>query len=367
MKKLFLFFLLLVPFCFAQNDEFSIHGNFLSIVSSSGFDEAKARAGNFMLGGEYSYYLSSGISLVGGADLLWQELNGRKKISNSTEMHSSIVEVLSGVLSLGFNFKLADDYMFFLKGGYASGYQNYSGTAKGFILSGDPFNGTLLLGGLKYNLTSNLTFNTSVIYNLSSNLFTVYPNQEPLKNLKFYSISFGLGYNFFAPASGPGLDRCIRENSQLREENLKLNKDLKTIDKSLINKEGDLLAANQRIQDLETKLEEKNEQVVDTIDIQKLNKDHYIQLKDPYDISEFVKKSSFTEEGNRMLAVYESIAKEHGYAFTCKVPEAKTLKNFGSFKQLTLQSDSSLSDRLIIDIDIPATEKKLNKKVIVKE
>src|ERR1039457_5312677 len=73
---LFLFLFAYSPISSAQNEGISLHGDFLSAVFSYGFDQQYPHPGNFQIGGQYNYPLSSIVELNGGIDLLWVELYG---------------------------------------------------------------------------------------------------------------------------------------------------------------------------------------------------------------------------------------------------------------------------------------------------
>jgi hypothetical protein len=346
------------PQFFSQNEGVSVHGDFLSGVFSYGFNKPDVHPGNFLLGGQYNLPIVSVFELNGGFDFLWVELYG--KINSVNRQAEVFIPFIFGGAALNF-----DQWRLFGKIGVSLDESiNILGSRQGWVSSILSNYMGYCQFGIKCPLDNALSVSTSVGYYFGDKIKI---DNTPLT---FATVNLGFSYNLFSPAVVPqGVDEYKDKYYVIQSENAKLNR--KVLD----------------LQDSIKSMQLKTPAVVNiepipvvvpvviparSISVDSINRVYNLHLREALNLKDFVNKKGLKEEGELILEEYNSIAAsfkgfESGIYLICTVSDIKTFKkNESEFSRIKFQSNPSVKNKLIMDIDVSLTEKNNNIKLKIK-
>jgi len=340
------------PLCHPQSEGVSLHGDFLSTVITYGFNKNVNHPGNFLLGGQYNYPLSHLVELNGGFDLLWVELYGR--INSENKQAEVFIPFIFGGTTLNFN-----RWRIFGKLGLSLDESvNDIGSGKGWKSSILDFYMGALQFGIAYSLNDALSLSASAGYYFGDRIkFESY-------HLIFSTINLGLSYNLFhSEVVAPDVEKGIDEFKDRYYTTLSENKELH---KQIVN-------LHDRISVLESKAVVTVDSIPipvvvsipeKSISIDSINNVYNLHLRESLSLKDFVNKKGLKEEGRLILAEYNNIATSFkglnaGIYLICTVADTKIFKKYGSdFPRIQFRSGSTANNKLVIDIDVKATEVK---------
>ncbi|MBZ0198876.1 MAG: outer membrane beta-barrel protein, partial [Ignavibacteriaceae bacterium] len=250
MKKLILI-LLLVPFVLVEGQQkqnyFSAHANIFSVVFPTRFEQSKQRAGNFLLGGQYNYYVSDMFLLSGGLNFTWLEMNGRNKSTLPTGglLGNTQFEVLAAYPFLGVSTAISETELFVKMGVSIFGKQNQLGSSKGWVLEGKAFTLVPLEIGANWKFTENWGLSASIMKNFGDKLKIdkkIYVN-SPESEIDFLTFNIGLSYAFLSKHNNlqVQIDGLKNKNMQYDHEIDALKKTIEQ-QKDTIKEKTELLA-----------------------------------------------------------------------------------------------------------------------------
>jgi hypothetical protein len=358
-------FILLFIFAFSppsspQNQGISLHGDFFSTVFTYGFNQNYDHPGNFLLGGQYNYPLSTIVELNGGFDFLWVELYGR--INNANKQAEVFIPFILGGAALNFN-----RWRIFGKIGLSLGESvNDIGSGKGWTSSILNFYMGSLQLGITYPIYDVLSISTSASYYFGDRI------KFESKHLIFSTINLGLSYNLFSSEVVPrvvekGLDKYKDKYLEAQSENKELYKQIVNL--------------HDRIKKMESSTVVKVDSVpipividipVKTISVDSINNVYNLHLRESLNLKDFVNKRGMSEEGKIILGEYNNIAKsfkglQAGIYLICTIADTKAFKkNESGFPRIQFRSDPAVKNKLVIDIDVKATETNNNIKLKIK-
>lgn len=348
------FFLLFIfafsPISSPQNKGISLHGDFFSTVFTYGFNQNYNHPGNFLLGGQYNYPLSTVVELNGGVDFLWIELYGR--INSVNKQAEVFIPFVFGGAALNF-----DRWRIFGKIGLSIDESiNDIGSGKGWTSSILNFYMGSLQFGITYPLYDALSLSTSAGYYFGDRI------KFESKHLIFSTFNLGLSYNLFrpevvAPEVEKGLDEYKErfntvqsENKELYKQIIDLHDRIKTLESSAVVKVNPVRIPV--VVDIPVK----------SISIDSINNMYNLHLKESLDLKDFVNKKGMKEEGKLILGEYNNIATsfkglQNGIYLVCTIADIKAFKkNESDFPRIQFRSDPTVKNKLVIDIDVKATE-----------
>jgi hypothetical protein len=363
------FFILLFIFGFssvssAQNEGISIHGDICSAVFTYGFNQNYDHPGNFLLGGQYNYPISPMFELNGGFDFLWTELYGR--IDNVNKQAEVFIPFIFGGAALNF-----DQWRIFGKVGVSlDGSVNTIGSGKGWVSSILNFYMGSVQFGIKYPIYNALSVSTSAGYYFGDRI------KIETKHVIFSTINLGLSYNLFhsevvaPPVVEQGVDAykekylaAQSENKELFNQIINLHDRIKTLESAAdINTAKVDTVSMPVIADIPVK----------TISVDSINKVYNLHIKESLKLKDFVNKKGLKEEGKLILGEYNEIASSFkglpaGIYFICTIGDMKAIKrNESDFPRIKFRSNPAFKNRLVIDVDIKATETNNKIKLIIK-
>jgi hypothetical protein len=355
---LFLIFIF-TPFCSAQDEGISIHGDFFSGTFVYGFSQNYDHPGNFLLGGQYNYPVAPRVELNGGFDLLWVELYGQ--INNLNKEVEVFIPFVTGGAALNF-----DEWRIFGKIGYSlAGSVNNIGSGKGWVSSILDFKMGSLQFGIKCPIYNSLSLSTSASYYFGRRI------QIESNHVIFSSINMGLSYNLFNPAPIPaaiteGVDEYKSKYLAAQSENTVLFKQIVELHDKIkaLSSTADKVEAIEKPADIPA---ESPEIPIEKISVDSLNIAYNLHIGQRLNIKDFVNKKGLKDIGKLILAEYNNIASSvkglpTGIYFICTVPDSKLFsKNELEFPRIKFLSDPSNKNNLRINIDKEATE--LNNKI----
>lgn len=360
-RKIFLYTLVFLfifgfsPLSFPQNQGISLHGDFFSTVFTYGFNQNYNHPGNFLLGAQYNYPLSSIVELNGGFDFLWVELYGR--INSVNKQAEVFIPFIFGGMALNF-----DQWRIFGKIGVSLDKSvNNIGSGKGWVSSIMNFNMGSLQFGIKYPIFNALSLSTSAGYYFGERI-----NIES-KRVIFSSVNLGLSYNLFRTEVVPskiesGVDEYKEKYYAAQSEN-------KGLFKQIIDLHDRIKALESiPVVRVDTVFLPKAENIpVKSISVDSINNVYNLHLRESLNLKNFVNKNGLKEEGKIILEEYNNIAAsfkglQSGIYLICTTSDINALKKGKSeFPRIKFRSDSSLKSSLVIDIDIKTTE--INNKI----
>ncbi|MDR3667611.1 MAG: hypothetical protein P4L35_12275 [Ignavibacteriaceae bacterium] len=338
------------PEYFAQDEGVSFQGDFLSAVVIKGFDQTNVYPGNFLIGGQYNYPLFSNLEINGGFDFMWLELNG--KLDGISKQAEVFMPFVFGGLALNFN-----EWKIFGKMGVSlDRSMNIVSSNKGWINSILNF----YMGAFQFGIKCPLDKSLSV----SASVGTYFGPKIKIENtyISFSTINLGLSYNLFSTEVEPqkvekGVDEYRDRYFILQQENTKLNKQLMDL--------------HDTIKTLETRTVVKVDSIPtvhpvfipsQSLSIDSVNKVYNLHLREALNLSDFVNKKGLKEEGKLILDEYNNIAAtfkgfQSGIYLTCTVGDAKAFKKHeAEFSRIKFRNNPSGKNKLVIDIDVKATE-----------
>ena len=343
-----------------QNQGISLHGDFFSTVFTYGFNQNYDHPGNFLLGGQYNYPLSTIVELNGGFDFLWVELYGR--INNANKQAEVFIPFIFGGAALNFN-----RWRIFGKIGLSLGESVYDiGSGKGWTSSMLNFYMGSLQLGITYPIYHALSLSTSASYYFGDRI------KFESKHLIFSTINLGLSYNLFSSEVVPlvvekGLDKYKESYLTVQSENKELYEQIVNL--------------HDRIKKMESSTVVKVDSVpipiaidipVKTISVDSINNVYNLHLRESLNLKDFVNKRGMSEEGKIILGEYNNIATsfkglQAGIYLICTIADTKTFKkNESDFPRIQFRSDPAVKNKLVIDIDVKATEANNNIKLKIK-
>ena len=349
-----LFHLLLSPMSFAQNEGVSIHGDFFSAVFTYGYSQNYDHPGNFLLGAQYNYPLSSLVEINGGFDCQWIELYGR--INNVNKQAEVFIPFVFGGMALNF-----DDWRIFGKIGVSPGEStNIIGSGKGWVSSIMNFYMGSLQLGLKFPLYKALSLSTSAGYYFGDRI------KIESNSLIFSTINVGLSYNLFSsekvrPIVEAGVDSykekylaAQSENKELFKQIINLHDKVRALESARDTVPATVTLANvDKVPALVS---------VRTISVDSINNTYNLHIRESLNLKDFVNKKGLKEEGKLILGEYNDIASNFkglpaGLYLLCTVSDIRAFKrNESEFPRIRFQSDPAVRNKLIIDIDTKTTE-----------
>jgi hypothetical protein len=355
-----LFIFILCPFSFPQNNGVSIHGNFCSAIFTYGFNQNYDHPGNIMLGVQYNYPLSHLFELNGGSDILWTELYGR--INNINKQAEVIIPFIFGGAALNF-----DQWRIFGNIGVSFGKStNNIGSGKGWVSSIMNFYMGSFQFGIKYPVYDALSLSTSGGYYFGDRI------KIDSKLIIFSTINLGLSYNLFrsevvAPVVEIGMDEYKEKYIIAQSENKELFKEIINLHDRIRNLESNSIVKVDTVS-----IPVSLDKPVKYITVDSLNLVYNLHLRESLNIKDFVNKKKLGEEGKLILGEYNNIASSYkelpaGIYFICTASDIKVFKKYESdFPRIKFRSDSSAGNKLVIDIDIKATETNNKIKLYIK-
>jgi hypothetical protein len=348
------------PLCHPQSEGVSLHGDFFSTVFTYGFNQNENHPGNFLLGGQYNYPLSSMVELNGGFDLLWVELYGR--INSVNKQAEVFMPFIFGGAALNF-----DRWRIFGKIGLSLDESvNDIGSGKGWKSSILNFYMGSLQFGIAYPLIDAFSLSASAGYYFGDRI------KFESNHLIFSTINLGLSYNLFhsevvAPEVEKGVDEfkekyftALSENKDLHKQILNLHDRIKVLESNSVVKVDSVPALI--VIDIPEKL----------ISIDSINSVYNLHLRESLNLKDFVNKKGLREEGRLILSEYNSIATafkglNEGIYLICTIANTKAFKKIGSdFPRIQFRSDSTAKNKLVLDIDVKTTEAKNKIKLKIK-
>ena len=344
-------FILLFIFAFSrlsfpQNEGISLHGDFLSTVFTYGFNKSFDHPGNFLLGGQYNYPLSTVVELNGGFDFLWVELYG--SINNVNKQAEVFIPFIFGGAALNF-----DRWRIFGKIGFSLDESvNDIGSGKGWTSSILNFYMGSLQLGITYPIYHALSLSTSASYYFGDKI------KFESNHLIFSTINLGLSYNLFSSEVVPlvvekGLDKYKEKYLAVQSENKELYKQIVNL--------------HDRIKKMESSAVVKVDSVpipvsidipVKTISVDSINNVYNLHLREPLNLKDFVDKRGLSEVGKLILIEYNNIATffdglQNGIYLVCTVADINSFKKYESgLLRIRFKSDPAVKDKLVIDIDV---------------
>jgi hypothetical protein len=345
-----LFIFAFSPLSSPQNQGISIHGDFFSTVFTYGFNQDYVHSGSFLLGGQYNYPISHMVELNGGFDFLGIDLYGRIQSGNS------LAEVFIPFIFAGaaLNF---DQWRIFGKVGLSLGESvNNIGSGRGWVSSIMNFYMGSLQLGIKYPIYDALSLSTSAGYYFGDRI------KIDTRFLIFSTLNLGLSYNLFRPKVVPpvvekGLDQYKEKYYASQSENKELFKQI--------------IDLHDRIKALESSTVVNVDTVsipvavyipVKSISVDSINNVYNLHIRESLNLKDFVDKRGLKEEGKLILGEYNNIATslkglQAGIYLVCKIADIKAFKKSESaFPRIKFRSDPTVKNKLVIDIDIKATE-----------
>ena len=345
-----LFIFAFSPLSFPQNKGISLHGDFLSVAFTYGFNQNYDHPGNFLLGGQYNYPISHMVELNGGFDFLWVELYGR--INSVNKQAEVFIPFIFGGAALNF-----DQWRIFGKVGVSLGESvNNIGSGMGWVSSIMNFYMCSLQFGIKYPIYNALSLSTSIGYYLGDKI------KFESNHLIFSTINLGLSYNLFRPVVvTPVVEKGVEEYKEKYYASQSENKELF---KQIID-------LHDRIKALESPTVVKVDTVsipitadipVKWISVDSINTVYNLHIREYLNLKDFVNKKELREEGKLILGEYNDIASSFkglpaGIYLVCTIADIKAFKKSESaFPRIKFLSDPAVKNKLVIDIDIKATE-----------
>jgi hypothetical protein len=220
--------------------------------------------------------------------------------------------------------------------------------------------------GIKYPIYNALSLSTSVGYYLGDKI------KFESNHLIFSTINLGLSYNLFHPAVvAPVVEKGVEEYKEKYYASQSENKELF---KQIID-------LHDRIKELESGAVVKVDTVsipvpvyipVKSISVDSINNVYNLHIKESLNLKDFVNKKGLKEEGKLILGEYNNIATsfkglQAGIYLVCTIPDMKVFKkNESAFPRIKFRSDPAVKNKLMIDIDIKATETNNKIKLVVK-
>jgi hypothetical protein len=358
-------FILLFIFVFSppsspQNQGISLHGDFFSTVFTYGFNQNYDHPGNFLLGGQYNYPLSTMVELNGGFDFLWIELYGR--INNANKQAEVFIPFIFGGAALNF-----DRWRIFGKIGLSLGESvNDIGSGKGWTSSILNFYMGSLQLGITYPIYDALSLSTSASYYFGDRI------KFESKHLIFSTINLGLSYNLFSSEVVPlvvekGLDKYKERYLEAQSENKELYKQIVNLHDRIKK-----LESNAVVEVDSAPIPITIDIPVKTISVDSINNVYNLHLRESLNLKDFVNKRGMSEEGKLILGEYNNIATsfkglQAGIYLICTIADTKAFKkNESGFPRIQFRSDPAVKNKLVIDIDVKATEANNNIKLKIK-
>jgi hypothetical protein len=111
---------------------------------------------------------------------------------------------------------------------------------------------------------------------------------------------------------------------------------------------------------------------VKTISVDSINNVYNLHLRESLNLKDFVNKRGMSEEGKLILGEYNNIATsfkglQAGIYLICTITDTKAFKkNESSFPRIQFRSDPAVKNKLVLDIDVKATEANNNIKLKIK-
>jgi hypothetical protein len=355
-----LFIFAFSPLSSPQNQGISIHGDFFSTVFTYGFNQDYVHSGSFLLGGQYNYPISHMVELNGGFDFLGLELYGR--ISSGNSVAEIFIPFIFGGAALNF-----DQWKIFGKVGVALEKSvNNIGSGKGWVSSIMNFDMGSLQLGIKFPIYDALSLSTSAGYYFGDRI------KIDTRFLMFSTINLGLSYNLFrpeivSPIVENGMNEYKEKYNAAQSENKELYKQI--------------VGLHDRIKELESGAVAKVNTVsipvavyipVKSISVDSINNVYNLHIRESLNLKDFVDKKGLKEEGKLILGEYNNIATsfkglQAGIYLVCTIPDMKAFKkNESAFPRIKFRSDPAVKNKLVIDIDIKATETNNKIKLVVK-
>jgi hypothetical protein len=350
------------PQNYAQNEGVSLHGDFLSGVFSYGFNRPDVHPGNFLIGGQYNIPIVSVVELNGGFDFLWVELYG--KINSVNRQAEVFMPFIFGGAALNL-----DQWRIFGKIGISLDESiNIIGTRQGWVSSILSDYMGFCQFGIKCPLDNVLSISTSIGYYFGDKIKI---DNTPLT---FATVNMGFSYNLFSPAILPqviekGVDEYKDKYYVIQSENAILNRKVLELTDSIKSLQ------------LKTPTVVKIEPVQITvpvtiptrsISIDSINQVYNLHLREALNLKDFINRKGLKEEGELILEEYNSIAAsfkgfQSGIYLICTVSDIKIFKKYESeFPRIKFQSIPSVKNKLIMDINVSATETNNKIKLIIK-
>jgi hypothetical protein len=365
-QKFFLFTNILLsifaysPISSPQSEGISLHGDFFSTVFTYGFNQNYDHPGNFLLGGQYNYPLSTLFELNGGIDFLWVELYGR--INNINKQAEVFLPFIFGGAALNF-----DHWRIFGKIGLSLDESvNDIGSGNGWTSSTLNFYMGSLQFGITYPLYDALSFSTSACYYFGDRI------KFESNHLIFSTINLGLSYNLFrpevvAPEAQKGMDEYKKKYYEAQSENKEFYKQIVNLRDRIKNLESNAVAkintvSNPVIENIPVK----------SISVDSINNVYNLHLRESLNLKDFVNKRGLGEVGKLILSEYNNIATsfkglQNGIYLVCTIADINIFKkNESDFLRIRFRSDPAAQNKLVIDIDAKKTEAINNIKLEIK-
>jgi hypothetical protein len=222
--------------------------------------------------------------------------------------------------------------------------------------------------GIKCPLDNALSVSTSVGYYFGDKIKI---DNTPLT---FATVNLGFSYNLFSPEVVPqvvekGLDEYKDKYFVIQSENAILNRkvlDLRDSIKSLQLKTPAVVNVEHVPVTVPVVIPTRS------ISVDSINHVYNLHLREALNLKDFVNKRGLKEEGELILEEYNSIAAslkgfKSGIYLICTVSDIKAFKkNESEFSRIKFQSNPSAKNKLIMDIDVNATEINNKIKLIIK-
>ena len=284
-----------------SNNGVSLHANIFSDFSSSEFDTPYSRPGNFLIGGQYNYFLNDKLSLNGGVNFLWMEISGEMK--NSPQLQA---EVFSPYLFLGVQYEINDFSIFTNIGSSIGGKQNQIGSSDGSVLNGKSIHLIPFTFGGKYKINNKLSIYLGYMSNFGEKI-KIYD----ISQINFKGIDIGLSYNLF------GKNKVVNDS---------INKLTKRIQGLSIKKDS-LKNLQSKIDSLENQKLKQDTVYIYHMDIEQINKENYLRINENYELSDLIKYNKISDDGKIIIEAYNDFAKNYelandnkGLYLKCLVP-----------------------------------------------
>jgi hypothetical protein len=300
------------------------------------------------------------VELNGGFDFLWIELYG--SINNVNKQAEVFIPFIFGGAALNF-----DRWRIFGKIGLSLDESvNDIGSSKGWTSSILNFYMGSFQLGITYPIYHALSLSTSASYYFGDRI------KFESNHLIFSTINLGLNYNLFSSEVVPlvvekGLDKYKEKYLAVQSENKELYKQIVNLHDRIKKMESSAVVNVDSVP-----IPVSIDIPVKTISVDSINNVYNLHLRESLNLKDFVNKKGMSEEGKIILGEYNNIAKsfkglQAGIYLICKIADTKAFKkNVSDFPRIQFRSDPAVKNKLVIDIDVKATEANNNIKLKIK-